>query len=263
MVSFTSLLGEREDAVSKEAGFTLVELLVVVAMVAVLVSLLLPAVQKVREAASRARCLSNLRQIGIAAHQYHDCEGALPRIRFCRDPSWYDGRDPCCYKDAPGNTYTGPKEIWWAPYDNRPGTDVTYALPDYTPNSLLLPFSEGNVSIFRCPSGIDRVSGRAFQVSYAWSGVTLGPQGKRLADIANASGTSQVALVWEHAHGPQCWYGSPHGREWFPLDWDVPPVHYPLWHTGVCNFLFCDGHAAGLARAEIQKSLFYVTTPPG
>jgi prepilin-type N-terminal cleavage/methylation domain-containing protein/prepilin-type processing-associated H-X9-DG protein len=59
-------------------GFTLIELLVVIAIIAVLIALLLPAVQAAREAARRAQCVNNLKQIGIALHNYHDTAGAMP-----------------------------------------------------------------------------------------------------------------------------------------------------------------------------------------
>jgi prepilin-type N-terminal cleavage/methylation domain-containing protein/prepilin-type processing-associated H-X9-DG protein len=126
-------------------GFTLIELLVVIAIIAVLIALLLPAVQAAREAARRSQCVNNLKQIGIAMHNYHDVVGRLPDGHF--GTGWNDWS--CSVMLLP---YMEQAQVYNTINFANTGSA---AAPGYAPNMTAF---RVNLNILNCPSDPDRLN---------------------------------------------------------------------------------------------------------
>ncbi|HVU87566.1 MAG TPA: DUF1559 domain-containing protein [Pirellulales bacterium] len=132
---------------SENRGFTLVELLVVIAIIGILISLLLPAVQAAREAARRSQCSNNLKQIGLAIHEYVDALQALP-IGLSQPPSIPS------YWQASG---AGPYNTWMErlfPYIEQQGLSWNFSCGYSSPNYLASNQTAMQtwISVYLCPS---------------------------------------------------------------------------------------------------------------
>jgi prepilin-type N-terminal cleavage/methylation domain-containing protein/prepilin-type processing-associated H-X9-DG protein len=234
------------------SAFTLIELLVVLAIIAILIGLLLPAVQKVREAAARTQCANNLKQMGLAMHSFHDANHAFPPA-FAK-PSLYGWA------------------VWLLPYLEQ---DNLYQALNPTQTTLAAgPLSATPLKVFACPSDPGPAL-TPFFPGYARSNYAVNEQicdgGSAIPIGAITDGTSNTLLVGERDTFKQIgavWAGrltasgvaSVIGRPTWPINTpyaggstccgaDTRCTRY-AWtsmHSGGANFLFCDGSVHFLA----------------
>lgn len=144
-----------------KSGFTLVELLVVIAIIGILIGLLLPAVQAAREAARRMQCTNNLKQLGLALHNYHDTHGSFPAGRWgpecacCGDKTEWKGHSYTwsgIFYCTPFMEQTSLYQLYTAECSRLGGRAPVPWLNDHTNTSELSPLYTSSVPGLLCPS---------------------------------------------------------------------------------------------------------------
>jgi prepilin-type N-terminal cleavage/methylation domain-containing protein len=239
-------------------GFTLIELLVVIAIIAILIGLLLPAVQKVREAAARTQCTNNLKQLGIAFHAYHDANASFP---FEDGPTSFPSNGM-----APPSIY-----VQILPYIEQGNLYQQMSAQAGGLNNFLGSQTIANtvtIKTFLCPSrrgggtglgkvdyagvyngGIDEADITTFQPGATGDKSILNTQGTTMTAVTNGAGTSNTLLLAHKILQPQNYGGGPStlanpcggGISCKDLGWAVTLKS----QTGYDHMRWCDTFAGG------------------
>jgi prepilin-type N-terminal cleavage/methylation domain-containing protein/prepilin-type processing-associated H-X9-DG protein len=242
-------------------GFTLIELLVVIAIIAILIALLVPAVQKVREAAARTQCQNNLKQIGLAIHNYHDTNRRLPA-------GWWG-----LANNATGSANRWPWSVAILPHLEQENLykklNPDLVTPGVPPGATTMPELQMPLSVYTCPSDPVQILTNSHFANYAKSNYAANDQvfsqdNNKLTLLSLTDGTSNTFAVGEREKRTAraaTWVcrinnngSSSQGTVRFPVNTPLEAQLNPAqvgdacsrfaWtsnHSGGANFLFGDG----------------------